>query len=282
MKKLVVIGDPINHSLSPLIHNAALKALELDKDFYYEKQRMNHEELADFIQSMRDGEIVGANVTLPHKETVMKYLDGVTQEAKLIGAVNTLYSERGKIIGDNTDGIGFLTSLEENEINVTHKKITILGAGGAARAAAITLAHYNTRKLVILNRSVKKAKILSRDIEEKIGKKVRVKSLKKIEEETKDAEILINCTSVGMKNKQENKTLVVSKMLNSHTTVIDIIYNPLKTKLLREAEIAGCKTINGTGMLIHQAAAAFKMWTGKNPPLKTMKNTLLTHLEGAQ
>lgn len=276
MKKLVVIGDPIEHSLSPLMHNIALKELGLEKEFHYEKLRIKADELADFIESIRKGEIAGASITMPHKVNIIQYLDELTKEAELMGAVNTLYKKNGKVIGHNTDGFGCLNSLKENDVNVKGKKIVIMGAGGAARAIVFTLALNDVHEIVILNRTVGKAEELTRKVKEKTGVISKAGSLEKIKEELRDAEILINCTSVGMKG--EEGTLVTSEMLYPSLVVMDVVYNPLKTRLIEEAEEAGCKTVNGAGMLVHQGAIGFEIWTGKKPPIKVMQKALLEHL----
>lgn len=276
MKKLVVIGDPIEHSLSPLMHNAALKELCLEKEFHYGKLRIKTEELADFIESIRKGEIAGANITMPHKVNIIQYLDELTKEAELMGAVNMLYKKNGKVIGHNTDGLGCLNSLKENNVSVEGKKIVITGAGGAARAIAFTLALNDVHEIVILNRTMGKAEELARKVKEKTGAISKAGSLEKIKEELRDAKVLINCTSVGMKS--EEGTLVTSEVLHPSLVVMDVVYNPLKTRLIEEAEEAGCKAINGASMLVHQGAIGFEIWTGKKPPIKVMQKALLEHL----
>jgi shikimate dehydrogenase len=276
MKKLVVVGDPIEHSLSPLVYSVALKELGLEKDFHYEKLMIKTEELADFIKSIRKGEIAGASITMPHKVNIIQYIDELTKEAEMIGAVNTLYKKNGKVIGHNTDGVGCLKSLKENNVSVEGKKIVVMGAGGAARAIVFTLALNDVYEIVILNRTVGKAEELAREVKEKTETASKAGGLEKIKDELRDAEILINCTSVGMKG--EEGTLVASEMLYPSLVVMDVVYNPLKTELIKKAEEAGCKTVNGAGMLVHQAAIGFEIWTGKKPPIKVMQKALLEHL----
>jgi shikimate dehydrogenase len=282
VNRLTVIGNPVSHSLSPLIHNAALGALGLGERFHYEKTQVKEEEIAEVIERMRRGEIMGGNVIIPFKEIVPSYLDGLTRKAAQVGAVNTLYRENGKVIGHNTDGRGFLKTMEENSIGITGKRAVILGAGGTVRAIVFALTQYDIHSLVILNRTVEKGERLANDMEKFTKKKIRWGSLNGIEEELEDADIVIHCTAVGMSGGLENETLITAEMLKPDTTVIEVVYTPLKTKLLEEAEREGCKTINGSGMFIQQAVPGFKLWTGRTPPLDVMRDALLSYLEGSR
>ena len=268
MKKLCVIGDPISYSMSPVIHNAVIRAMGL-KNIYYEKIRVKKEDLGNFIISMRKNGIIGMNITHPHKETVIKYLDQLTDEAKKIGAVNTVFMKDGMLFGANTDVTGFLRSLHENFIDIKDKKVLILGAGGAAKAV-VSAVFNDAGSIVILNRTIERAE----EISEKTGKRIRAGGLNEIEEEIEETEILINCTPLGMKGVYENISPVDPEILNSDITVIDTVYNPVKTKLLREAEKRGSRTINGIEMFIHQAAESLRIWTGKDPPINVMRDSL--------
>jgi len=268
MKKLCVIGDPISHSMSPVIHNAAIRAIGL-KNIYYEKIRVKKEDLGNFILFMRKDGIIGMNITHPHKETVIKYLDQLTDEAKKIGAVNTVFMKDGMLFGANTDVTGFLRSLHENSVDIKDKKVLILGAGGAAKAV-VSAVFNDAGSIVILNRTIERAE----EISEKTGKRIRAGGLNEIEEEIEETEILINCTPLGMKGVYENISPVDPEILNSDITVIDTVYNPVKTKLLREAEKRGSRTINGIEMFIHQAAESLRIWTGKDPPINVMRDSL--------
>ncbi len=282
MKRLTVIGNPVSHSLSPLIHNVALGALGLDKKFYYGKTKAKEEEIAEVIERIRRGKIIGGNVITPFKETVLSSLDGLTKQATQVGAVNTLYRENGKVIGHNTDGRGFLKMIEAHSLRITGKKVVTLGAGGTVKAITLALTQYDLRSLVILNRTVERAKRISHEMERVTKGEIHWGGLDNLREELKDADIVIHCTSVGMKGKLENETLVTAEMLNPTITVIDVVYTPLKTRLLEEAERAGCKIIHGMDMLIQQAVPGFKLWTGRNPPLEVMRDALLLYLEGSR
>ncbi|MEA1993442.1 MAG: shikimate dehydrogenase [Euryarchaeota archaeon] len=273
MKRLVVIGDPIGHSLSPLIHNAALRAMGLEKEYRYEKLRIPPDKLSEFVHSVRRAEFVGVNVTLPHKEMIIRYLDGLTDEASSIGAVNTVYRDGKEVIGHNTDGEGFLASLRENGVDPTGKRVAVLGAGGAAKAVAMSLAVHEKCKLFILNRTVEKAESLAKEIKRNTGKQAEVSELKNVKRYIKKIDLLVNCTSLGMEGDLEDESPVSSGLSNG-MTVVDLVYSPKKTKLLKEAETKGCRTVKGTDMLIYQAAAAFKLWTGRKPPLKAMRKAM--------
>jgi len=267
MKKLVTIGDPIEHSMSPIMYNAAFKKLDLDHDYYYDKLLVKSYELGNFVESLKSGELFGSSVTSPHKVEIIQYMDRLTDEAEMIGAVNMIYNDNGEIVGHNTDGIGCLNSIKEKGIDVNGKTIVILGAGGAARAIAFTL-KINGANVVILNRTVEKAQSLAKDVGcEGYG----LDKLKEL-----DFNILINTTIIGMGDNDES--LVDLNILNPSIVVMDIIYNPVKTKLIKDAESQGCKTINGVGMLVHQGAESFKIWTGHNAPLEVMKEAVIKNL----
>lgn len=278
MEQLVVVGNPVEHSLSPVLHNAALRAVELEDVFHYKKMRIEEERLPDLVADIRQGEIAGANITAPHKINIKQYMDDLTEEAALTGAVNTIYKKNGRIIGHNTDGLGLLRSLRENNVHPTNKKIVILGAGGAARAIVFTLALTDPKEIVIRNRTATRAEKLVREAQKKTGATCNAGGLETIETALKDADVLINCTSVGMKGNEG--TLVTSEMMHPTLTVVDVVYNPLKTRLLKEAEMAGCTAITGIGMLVHQAAAGFEIWTGKKAPIEEMRKAVLEHLAG--
>jgi len=272
MKKLVVIGDPIEHSLSLLMWNRAFQALGLENEYVYGALKVKKEELNKFVKKLRSGVFMGANVTIPHKISIIQYLDELTKEAKLIGAVNTLYRENGTITGANTDGLGCFLAFREKGVDIEGKIALILGAGGAARSVAFMLALGGARELIILNRTRKKAEKLSSEIQKKLGTKTRACGLP-IKE--LDVDVVINCTSVGMKGEQEGKSLITGEMLKPEQVVMDIVYNPLETRLLKEARKAGATTIKGVEMLVYQATINFRRWTGKEAPIELMKKTLV-------
>lgn len=271
-----VIGDPIEHSLSPVMHNAAFKALHLN--YIYLAFQVKRGELKTAVDWIRTIGIHGISVTLPHKVEVMKYIDSVDQLAKAIGAVNTIHNKDGKLLGYNTDGIGAFKALREKVPNLHGRKVVILGAGGAARAIAFTLANEGVN-LTILNRTGNKAIQLAKSLQTKFGSPVSGFKLedKLLRKTLSEADILINATQVGMSPK-ENETLVTRNFMKPNLAVFDIVYNPLKTRLLKEAEAAGATTIDGVNMLVYQGAEAFRIWTGHTPPIEVMRCAVIDKL----
>jgi shikimate dehydrogenase len=266
-----LIGDPVAHSLSPAMQNAAFAHLGLD--YVYLPFRVKKEDLPEAVNGIRALNMRGANVTIPHKTAVIPLLDGLEPLAQKIGAVNTIVNDSGKLTGYNTDAAGFLRSLMENGVQPQGKKVAIVGAGGAARAVAFTLAESNA-ELIILNRQ--------QDFNLAVGlaaglscfSTAGVKALelndKNLKASINEAEILINATSVGM-SPDADRTPVPAKFLKPGLVVFDAVYNPSRTRLLKEAGAAGAKIISGIDMLVWQGALAFELWTGAVAPVKIMK-----------
>jgi shikimate dehydrogenase len=275
-----VIGNPIEHTLSPAMQNAAFD--ELGLDWVYVPFRVSNQELGEAIRGMRALNIRGLNVTIPHKVAVMQYLDEVDEMAANIGAVNTVVNQDGCLKGYNTDGLGFLRALTAEGVNPKGKKIVILGAGGAARAISFILADKGA-ELTIVNRHVEGAKNLAGRIEALFRKSVEPLELNEanLEGALKNAQVLVNTTSVGMSPNKE-ATIVPCEILKADLTVFDVIYSPLKTRLLSEAAATGAKTIGGAEMLVWQGAAALEKWTGQNAPAAAMREALLKALESRE
>ena len=271
-----VIGDPIEHTLSPIMHNAAFKALKLDFAFLAFKVKAADVEKA--VSGMRALGIHGLNVTMPHKSAVINYLDEVDQAAKAIGSVNTILNKDGRLFGFNTDGVGALQALRENGVEPRGKKVLLLGAGGAARAIAYTLAR-EADELVILNRTAKQAAELANLLKQTFDRKVVADTLSSnaIKDTLQDSDLLINATSVGMK-PNANKTPVAFEWLRPDLAVMDIVYNPVETKLAKDAKAAGAKVVSGFEMLIYQGAASFEIWTGHSAPVEVMRHAAFNHL----
>lgn len=276
-KILGIIGDPVSHSLSPLMHNAAFAHSGLP--FIYMPFPVKPEELDDFFKSLHSRKIVGFNVTIPHKQAVIPYLDSLSREARLIGAVNTVVKKGGKLIGYNTDGAGFIQFLtEEEKYELTNKHVLLLGAGGAARAIAVALGLEGAREVMIFNRTAKKAF----DLAHELGKKFQKTIFSAAPLDPPDlshwrvADLVINATSIGMKESQSIK-LPLSQ-LPPKACVVDIVYNPLETDLLKKAKKRGLATHAGWGMLLHQGLLSFELWTGKKAPYDVMKKALLDAL----
>jgi len=271
-----VIGDPIEHTLSPIIHNAAFKALKLDYAFLAFKVKAADVEKA--VNGMRALGLHGLNVTMPHKSAVINYLDEVDQAAQTTDSVNTILNKDGRLFGLNTDGVGALQALRANGVEPRGKKVLLLGAGGAARAIAYALAQ-EVNELVILNRTAKQAAELANLLEQTLDRKVVSDALspKTIKDNLQDSEVLINATSVGME-PNANQTIVVHELLKPDLTVMDIVYNPVETKLAKDAKAAGAKVVSGVEMLIYQGAASFEIWTGHTAPVEVMRHAALNHL----
>ncbi|HLR34845.1 MAG TPA: shikimate dehydrogenase [Tissierellales bacterium] len=253
-----LIGNPINKSLSPDIHNYFFKINNLN-DIYL-SFNVEEQNLENLIMGLKSLNVKGFNVTIPHKIEIINYMDEITKEAKLLGAVNTVINADGKLIGDNTDGKGFIKSLKDEKVKVEEKEVLIIGAGGAAHAISISLAINGVKKITILNRKKEKAKILKKKINENFKDViVNYDSITDFHTDVFNSDIVINCTSVGMYPNIE-KTLVGLKNFKSKTVVCDIVYKPLKTKFLEIAEKDGLKTVNGIGMLVNQAVLSQKVW----------------------
>ena len=272
-----IIGDPVEHSLSPVMHNAAFK--ELGLNLVYVAFTVTTKELKTAISGARNLGLRGLSVTMPHKNAVMNYLDEVDATAKSIGAVNTILNNQGKLVGYNTDGVGAMIALQENGVSPEEKKLVLLGAGGAAKAIAYQAAQ-DVEELVILNRTPEKAKALAEMLQKNFGKKVKGGTLssKVLKEDLKEADILVNATSVGM-HPDVNSSPVPSSLLKRDLCVMDIIYNPLETKLLEDAKAAGAKVVSGIEMLIYQGAVSLEIWTNCPAPVEVMRTAALNELE---
>ena len=254
-KLCAIIGNPIGHTLSPLVHNAAFKHLDLDYVFLaFEVER-----LQEAVRGIAALGLKGVSVTIPHKVEVMDYLDEIDPVARRIGAVNTIVNRDGRLIGYNTDWSGAIKALEDR-IDLRGKTAAVLGAGGAARAIAFGLRERGAQP-IILNRTVARAEALASALQCPFA------PIDLIEEISFD--LLINATSVGMSPQVERTPLRQAALKGG--LVFDTVYNPLKTRLIREAEESGCPTVNGLEMFVNQAAAQFELWTGWKAPLDLMR-----------
>jgi shikimate dehydrogenase len=271
-----VIGDPIEHTLSPAIHNAAFNHLKLD--FVFLAFKVKAADLENAVWGMRGLGIHGLNVTMPHKSTVIAYLDEVDPAVKFLGSANTILNKNGKLLGFNTDGVGALKALRENGTELSEKKVLLFGAGGAAKAIAFSLAE-EVGELVVLNRAAEKAAVLADALNRMFGKKIVGGALSPsaVQKNLQDADILVNATSVGM-HPNVNQSLVAPQWLKSNLTVMDIVYNPVETKLAKDAKVAGAKVISGVEMLIYQGAASFEIWTERTAPIEVMRRAALNQL----
>ncbi|WP_287586217.1 shikimate dehydrogenase [Candidatus Borrarchaeum sp.] len=277
-----LIGHPVKHSLSPIMHNAAFKEVGIDDKYCYLAFNVLESDLKQVITAVKTLNIRGLNVTIPHKLAVMEYLDLIDTTAQSIGAVNTIVNNQGFLRGYNTDLLGVTNALKEAEFDPTNKKIVILGAGGAARAASFSIGR-KAAELVIVNRSIEKANELCNDLLESVIVEARSRELseKILREEVQNADLLVNCTSVGMW-PDANQTLLKREIIPETITVFDTVYNPLETQLLKDAKKAGAKTISGLAMFVWQGAIAFELWTGAKAPIQKMKEIVSEKLKGGR
>jgi shikimate dehydrogenase len=275
-----VIGDPVEHSLSPVMQNAAFAASKLDCTFLAFKVKSTA--VGKAMDGMRAFGIQGLNVTMPHKTAVLNFLDEVHQTAGALKAVNTVKNESDKLLGFNTDGTGAMSALRENGVEPKGKKVMLLGAGGAARAIAFVLAD-QADELSILNRTLQPAAELADLIKQTFNSKVVAYALSPLtlKANLADADLLINATSIGMR-PNANKTLIIPKWLKPDLAVMDIVYDPIETKLAKNARAAGAKVVSGVEMLIYQGAASFEIWTGRKAPIEVMRKAALNHLQKVQ
>ena len=259
-----VFGNPISHSLSPQMHNQAFATL--DYNGIYLAFRI--EEIEKGMAAVRTMQFKGVSITIPHKVSVMKYLDQIDASAVGIGAVNTITNHNGFLRGSNSDGIGAIRALEE-KIAIQSKHCVIIGAGGAARAIGYELSAHGVQ-VTIVNRSISKGEKLAADL------KASFKPLSDFKKTS--AQILINTTPVGMTPYQTACPLATS-VIQPGMVVMDIIYNPLQTQLLKSAQAKGCLTIDGLAMFVYQGGAQFELWTGLKPPLSIMRASVCKALE---
>ena len=278
-KICALIGDPVEHSLSPSMHNAAYRNMGLD--YIYLPLLVKSEHLKQAVEGLRALNFRGFNVTMPHKVSIIPLLDGLDPLAEKIGAINTVVNDDGQLRGYNTDGPGVLQAFLEHGIEPAGKNTVVLGAGGASRAISCVLAQRGV-KLTILNRKLELdwAEDIAEFIRKDLSTEVRVMELanEHLEVALSRADILINATSVGM-SPNSDQSLVPMKLLHDGLIVFDVIYSLPRTRLLREAEATGCKTISGVDMLAWQGVLCFEKWTGQPVPLEMMRQEVIKILE---
>src|SRR3989339_687343 len=278
MHKLVgLIGYPLGHTVSPAMHNTAFTHLGID--YEYVPFEIESRDLSDGVNGLRALHVAGFNVTVPYKEKVIPLLDEVTELARIIGAVNTVLNQDGKLIGYNTDGAGFIESLKEDaKTDPKDKNVVVLGAGGASRAICVLLAENKVKSLTIVDLEEEKSADLAAYVNSYFGTKCSAVSVTSpdLQKAIKKADVLINCTPIGMRPKMDQSPLPKNTKLSAKLLVYDLVYNPQETKLLKEAEAAGCKTCSGLGMLVRQGALAFTIWTGEEAPVDLRVSTIPT------
>lgn len=265
----MVIGHPITHSLSPMLHTAGYKELSIEDRFEYEARDVKPEEISNFLEEIRGTDVRGISCTMPHKEIVIPYLDVVDPVASQIGAVNTIVQENGKLHGYNTDWIGTVEPLKKL-IVLRNKKVAVIGAGGAARAMIYGLIREGAN-VTIYNRTLHKAETLAEEFACQAATLTDASIAK--------ADIICNATLVGM-HPRESEMPINASLLSSGQVVFDAIYDPYETRLLKEAIEQGAQVIHGTEMLLYQAMAQFKLYTGRSAPEAAMRKALVKGVKG--
>ena len=277
-KVVGLFGYPISHTLSPLMQNVAFR--EAGVNFIYLPFSVKSGDLERATRAIPALGMVGINVTIPHKEKIIDYLDEVSPEVEKIGAVNTVVNRGGRLIGYNTDGEGFIESLRTKGLSLKGKEVLLLGAGGAALAISVFLLKEGINHLVLINRTYSRALKLIHRLKKIASSQVKLEVFEFKKRNSfpgrEKIDLLINTTSLGM--HQQDPTAVDVNCFSTSTYVYDIVYNR-KTRLLEEAEKRGMSCQGGVDMLIHQGALSFKIWTGKEPPLEKMKKAVKEHLK---
>ena len=280
MKQMYLLGSPVAHSKSPLMHNESFSYHNLN--YQYSALDVKPEELASKIEELRNPTVRGFNLTMPHKTAACQFCNHLSPAAKLIGSINTVVNENGVFTGYSTDGIGFMRAISEAGCEIKDKKMTILGAGGAATSIFVQAALDGVAEITIFSRRspfFARAEQIMEQLKELSPSHISLydfddESVLKREIET--SSLLVNATSVGMAPNTDASIITDTSMFHKDLFVVDIIYNPSETKFLRLAREAGCKTQNGLNMLLYQGAEAFKLWTGYEMPVELVKEKFFT------
>jgi shikimate dehydrogenase len=273
MRVCAVIGNPVEHSLSPILHNSAFEKEGLP--ICYVAFRV--EDLAAAMAGVRGFNLLGLSVTIPHKVEVLAYLDEVEDTARQIGSVNTVLNRDGKLIGFNSDGMGALRAIEEARIDLAGRRIAILGSGGAARAIAFSIGKAaGLEEMVLFGVEREQCRRLAEDLQKVLAFPVRWfdQSQANLARYLRDADGIVHCTPVVM-NPHPDASLVSKDLLRAEQFVFDIVYTPMKTRLLRDAESVGCRIVPGVEMFLYQAVFQFECWTGRKAPLALMRQVVL-------
>jgi len=273
---LGIIGNPISHTSSPAMHMAAIEALKLN--YVYVPFLVQENNLENAIAAVRALNIKGLNVTVPYKEKVIPFLDELDESCKLVGAVNTILNKNGTLIGYNTDGEGFVYDLTiRNKISLINKTVSIIGAGGAAKAIIYALLKYNLKELILLNRTQTRLDEIKKRLENRTTVKISYNSLLdlNVNEYLSKSDIIINTTSLGMEPNINESPINDFSFVTSKHLFYDIIYRPQLTYFLKQAQDRNAMVLNGLGMLLSQGVLIFKLFTNSDPPIGVMRNALL-------
>ena len=270
-----LLGRPVSHSISPMMHNDSFLALGLD--YRYLAFDVALEELETAVNGLKTMGVRGFNLTMPHKNLMCSLCDELSPAAEIIGAVNTVVNENGKLIGHTTDGVGYMQALKEDHIDIIGKKITVLGAGGAASSIFVQAALDGVKEISIFSRRghfFERAESIISVLKEKTNCCIHLYDFSDediLRKEISESVLLVNGTSVGMAPNEQNSIITDPSMFHKDLVVSDVIYNPRETALLKLAREAGCKTQNGLYMLLYQGAEAFRLWTGQTMPVELIK-----------
>ncbi|MFT8350821.1 shikimate dehydrogenase [Clostridium saccharoperbutylacetonicum] len=266
-----LIGSPVDHSGSPAMYNYSFQKLGIDSA--YVAFDISEEKVSDAIAAFKTLNIRGANVTMPCKSEVVKYMDELSPAARIIGAVNTIINESGKLTGHITDGVGFVRNLKEHGVDIKGKIITVLGAGGAATAIVVQCALDGAKEINIFNikdafyqKAEKTIENIKKEVPECVVNLCDLEDTQKLNEQIAASDILVNATRVGMHPNEEESPIKDTNVFTKELVVADVVYNPRKTKILEDAEAVGCTIVHGIGMLLWQGAEAFKLYTGLEMP----------------
>lgn len=279
-KMICLLGSPVSHSKSPLMHNEGFSQLNLD--YVYLAFDVTSENLTATVDGLRAMNVRGFNLTMPHKTAACKLCDELSPAAKVIGSINTVVNNDGILTGHSTDGIGFMRAIAETGFDVKDKKMTVLGAGGAATAIFVQAALDGVQEISIFSRRgnfFDRAQQIIQDLKAYSSSKINIYDFDDeniLRREIRESALLVNATSVGMAPNVDASIITDPTMFHKDLFVSDIIYNPAETKLLRLAREAGCKTQNGLNMLLYQGAEAFKLWTGQDMPVSIIKEKYFT------
>jgi shikimate dehydrogenase len=270
-----IFGYPVEHTFSPGMHNSAFKKLGMDA--CYVPFAVAPGDLEHAVRAVVPLGLRGLNITVPHKERVLAFLDDLSEEARLIGAVNTIEVRTGRMIGHNTDGRGFLRALrEQGGLDPKGKQFLFIGSGGAARAVSFSLALAGAAAIVFRDLDARKASLLAHDIREKTGVPSMAIGPESLPQYAADADCLINASPIGM--KRTDPLPLPAGLVRKKHLVCDLVYNPPETALLKTANKRGAKSLSGLGMLLYQGVIAFEIWTGKKAPVLIMKNALVRQI----
>lgn len=280
-KLLGLIGHPIKHSYSPFIHNAAFEIKKLD--YIYFPFDITKSNLKSAIKGMSILGVQGFNVTIPHKENILDMLNTISEEASIIGAVNTVVNDHGELNGYNTDVYGVTETLAPYKKDISGSVISVIGAGGASRAVLYSLIrNYKPKKIYLINRNEQKAESLKSYFSEKVKfDSIQTKELfpPDLVEIFQSSKLIINTTSVGMFPEVDDSITDLGESFKKGQIVFDLVYNPIKTKFLKLAQKQGAEILDGLSMLIYQAAKSFELWTGEEMPQEQVKNSIKYYIE---